>query len=703
MPFKSGLRFYQNTPPEDLGCVRKPHWHDRCWSETTRLILGGIGLVMFSEFTAVAAVPVDQSPALASLSFEQLSQIQVITVSKRAASLVDTPAVVRVITSEDIQRSGATSIPEALRDVPGLNVAQINNSAWAIGARGFPWQYASKMLVMIDGRSVYSPMFGGVFWDQQDYLLEDLDRIEVVLGPGSSIWGANAVNGVINILTKSAKDTQGGLVYAGGGNEKLALTGGRYGWKLGEDVYARVYLKYSALDDTRLITGGATGDSLQMGQGGFRLDGELNELAKWTLQGDGYRGHEKYLVDLPNLNAPPTYLSHDDRGTDVSGANVLGRWETTFSDDSILHLQAYYDYAQRESALINSRVQMVDFEAHHTWSGWERQKIDWGLGYRMVSDQTEDAWVTFSPQDSLTHLFSVFVQDEWSVVPDKLTLTAGLKVEHNDYTGFEPQPSARLSWRPVASQTVWGAWSRAVRTPTRVESFGQVDARVFPPGVLDATRPAVLRVGGNDTLRSEQLDAWELGWRWQASERLSFDLSVFYNQYNKLMLIGSQPPYVQPAPGPAVIIPSPYGNGLRGEAYGGEIAAQWQPLDHWQLRASYSGVSLQLHAYQPDPIQYEQDEKTTPHHTVGLQSRVNLTRNLDWDMAFRYVDSVPYYQIPGYCELDARLAWRLRPNLELSLTGQNLLQAKHLEYKPSLVGQGSVIPMGVYAKITWKF
>ncbi len=640
---------------------------------------------------------------LANLSFEELSQIQVITVSKRPEPLADAPAAVRVVTGEDIQRSGATSLPEALRVVPGLNVAQINNSAWAIGARGFQWQYASKMLVMQDGRSLYSPMFGGVFWDQQDYLLEDIDRIEVVLGPGGSMWGANAVNGVINILTKSAKDTQGGLAYGGGGSEKLALAGGRYGWKLGDNTYGRVYLKYSATDDTRLATGDAGDDSLQIGQAGFRLDGELRERSQWTLQGDAYWGDEDYIVDQPSLTAPPTYVRRDANGTDVRGANVLGRWETTINPDSTVRLQVYYDFAQRSGAIADSRVNTVDFEAHHTWSGWARQQIDWGLGYRLVSDQTGDAWVTFSPRDFASQLVSGFVQDEVSLVPDKLELTGGVKLEHNDYTGFEPQPSVRLAWHPTPRHTVWAAWSRAVRTPTRLENHGQIDARVFPPGVFDASLPAVLRTLGSDAAVSERLDAWELGWRWQAGERLRVDLTGFCYQYDQLILVGSESPHVQVTPVTAVVLPGPYANGLNGESYGGEMAIQWRPLDDWLFRAAYSYVNIQLHAYQTDPFQYELDELATPQHTVGLMSRVNLTRSLDWDMVFRYVDRVPYYSIPDYFELDARLAWRPRSNVELALVGQNLLHAEHPEYRPAAVGRGAEIERGVYGKLTWRF
>jgi iron complex outermembrane receptor protein len=633
------------------------------------------------------------APILTNLTFDQLSEIKIVSASKRSETASEVPAAVRVVTSEDIAASGATSIPQALRLVPGLNVAQINGSDWAIGARGFQSQYANKLLVLMDGRSVYTPTFGGVFWDMQDYFLDDLDRIEVILGPGGAIWGANAMNGVINVISKSAKDTQGGLVYGGGGSNPQALGGGRYGWKVDDDIYARVYTKYILNNSMNTPGGGSAHDPSQSSQTGFRVDGDRHSRTTWTVQGDTQWGQGDQPLNLPSLTAPPSYSRPNNHGIDTYAANLMGSSTTTLSPDSAVHLKAYYDFAQRDWAISDTSTHTVDLEAQHTWTGWNRHKLDTGMGGRFVQIDSGNAWAEV-PGSYDTQLISGFIQDEFTLIEDQLTLTTGIKVEYDNHSGVAPQPSVRLAWFPRPNQTVWAAWSMAIRKPSEMELAGQLDAAVYPPA---------FRTMGNDGVDPEQLSAYELGWRWEPTKRWSFDTSIFYYHYDDLISYGLQDPIQQTNPIPAVIIPSPTQNGVRGHAYGGEVAVQWRPVDRWHLRAAFSCLQIQLEAYKPDPINFVGDETTSPRRTASLSSSLAVTHDVDFDTALRFVDEVIYYNIPSYVELDVQLRWRIRRNVALALVGQNLLQPQHGEYTQSLIHQNAEVPRGVYAKVTVKF
>jgi iron complex outermembrane recepter protein len=652
----------------------------------------GAGLFLAALMPAAAlAQSTNESLILANLSFEQLSQIQIVSAAKHPQNASDAPAAVHVVTAQDIAESGATSIPEALRAVPGLDVAQINSQDWAIGARGFQSQFATKMLVLMDGRSVYSPVYGGVNWGAQDYFLDDLERIEVVLGPGGAIWGANAMNGVVNVISKSARDTQGDLLYGGGGNDKLVLAGERHGWKIDDDTFARVYLKYFQTDGTLLPNGAYPNNNGRSGQGGFRLDGQPDPTTQLTVQGDLFLSQNDYIVNLPNAASPTNYLRNTS-GIDQMGGNLLGRWEKTFNENSRLSLQGYYDYYARNWALNIENAHTADLELQHTWTGWRRQQINWGCDYRHVTTFSDPAWVRLPGQYD-SDLFSGFFQDEISLVENRLTLTAGAKLEHTAQSGFQPQPNVRLAWHPTENQTVWAAWSQAIRTPAEVEVNSQVDAKVIGPATF-------LQVTGNPGVDPETLNAWELGWRWEASKTLSFDASTFYYMYDSLISYGLGTP--QTVAG-VTYYPALAQNGLNGHSYGGEMGVQWKPLDRWRLRASYSRLRILLEAYKPDPLDFVGDEHTSPEQTINLDSAIKLAENLDFDTGLRFVDQIPYYSIGSYWEMDARLAWQPRKNLEVAVVGQNLLHAQHVEYHPALVGPTTAIERGVYAKITLKF
>jgi iron complex outermembrane receptor protein len=427
---------------------------------TNPTLHGTVTALCLSLAAAAPAYPAQddqlaQATQLKSLSIEQLMEIDVTSVSRRSEPVSGAAAAITVITGEDIRRSGASNLPDALRIAVGLEVAQSDGNTWAVSSRGFNTTTSNKLLVLIDGRSIYTPLFSGVFWDVQDVMLEDVDRIEIIRGPGATLWGANAVNGVINILTKSARDTQGGLVSVGGGTEDQGFASFRQGGKVGEETAYRAYGKYSYRDSLAFADGGSARDPLRRGQAGFRLDRSDAGSGAFTLQGDAYHG----------LAGQAVVVRAD---TALDGANLLGRWTRTYSENSGSDLQVYYDYTHRQiPQWFEEHRHTLDVDYQHRKPFGARQDLVWGAGYRITHDQVGNSpGVAFLPDHRTESLFSAFAQDEIRL-ESHLRLTLGTKLEHNYWTGFEVQPSVRLSWVPDDRRTLWGAISRAVRTPTR--------------------------------------------------------------------------------------------------------------------------------------------------------------------------------------------------------------------------------------------
>lgn len=645
-------------------------------------------------------------PDLTEYSIEDLMNISV-TSFRRPQTFSQSPAALSVLTQEDIRRSGATTIAEALRMVPGLDVARVDSHQWAISSRGFNDVFANKLLVMMDGRSVYTPLFSGVFWDVQDTMLEDIDRIEVVRGPGASLWGANAVNGVINIITKSAKETQGTLLTLGTGTEERGFGGVRYGGKINDEIFYRVYAKYFNRDDSALPGGGDANDSLQMGRGGFRIDWQPADINLFTLQGDIYDGEANQtftrLSPMPDLTG--RYQRFDDRDKfDVSGGNLLGRWTHTFSEESSFSFQTYYDRTVRNTAIFDEDRNTFDLDFQHRFPVGERNDIIWGGGYRLLNDDVGNTFdISLNPEKRTTHLLSSFVQDEISLMPDKLALTLGSKFEHNDYTGVEIQPSVRLLWTPHDRHSVWASVSRAVRTPSRAEDDVRLNQQGGPvPG-------SIVALLGNRSFDSEELIAYELGYRVQAHDRLSFDLATFYNDYSHLRSLRSPGTNfffeTSPAP-PHAVIPFHVGNDLYGETYGAELTATWQMLDWWRWTASYTYLQMQIHddSAIPDRTSERTLEGSSPHHQISIRSKMDLPHNIELDGAIRYVDVLPAPKVSSYTTLNLRLSWKLRPNVEIAIVGQSLFDNRHLEFTPSTIAtQTAEVERAVYGKLTWNF
>ena len=651
------------------------------------------GLILSGGQSFAQTLETNASPsALKKLSLEELMNIEVTSVAKAPEPYGQAPAALDVITGDQILRSGASSIPEALRLANNLDVAQKNSHDWAISARGFNTALANKLLVLIDGRTVYTPLFAGVFWDHQDYLLEDIDRIEVISGPGGTLWGANAVNGVINIVTKSARDTQGLYVEGGGGSQLQDFGGARYGGVLASNVYFRVYGKYFDRDNEVFADGSDAADSWNMGQGGFRIDAEPLAQNTLTLQGDYYAGHENITTG---------------GRANVSGGNILGRWSHTFSDENDLSLQLYYDRTHlvdpipanpfEPAGTLTDDLDTYDLDFQHRFHLGGHNYLVWGLGYRFTHEVDQNApALAFLPPTLNHNLFSGFVQDEIMLLKD-LSFTLGTKVEHNDYTGFEEEPSGRLQWNAAPKQMFWAAVSRAVRTPSRVDRDEHEPTSLAPP------LPQNILIGGSNFV-SETVIAFELGYRAELGQRVSTSISTFYNYYDDIRSTTPGTPGF-----PSFGFPLVFQNNLRGETYGVEVSADYQMLDWWRLHSGYD--LLKEHIYvksgQTD-FNDAHNETADPQQQFSLRSSMDLPGNVEFDAGLRWVDTLTINNgttlgtVPSYFELEARLAWHPVKNLEFSIVGQNLLHDHHPEY--GFPGpEREEIARSVYGKVTWHF
>src|SRR6266853_3609571 len=547
-------------------------------------------LTVTSQMTRAQAREGHQNPPenLKHLSLEQLGNVEVTSASKEPEQVWRTPAAIYVITQEDILRSGATSIAEVLRLAPGLEVARTDSDHWAVGIRGFGGQFSKSLLVLIDGRSVYSPLFSGVYWQVQDTLLEDIERIEVIRGPGGTIWGANAVNAVINIITKSAKDTHGTLASIGGGNVDQGTGGFRYGGGNSKSFDYRIYAEAFSRgpefhpDRDRF-------DDWQMGQAGFRLDWTAHTRDAFTLQGDLYDADDGEKV-AAGFYSPPFTTNVVGAG-EVSGGNLLGRWKHVISGGSDVHLQTYYDRTNRHEASFGESRDTIDIDFLHHLTLPGRQDFLGGLGTRFSSGTAIEVppTILFTPDHRTDKRYSGFVQDEIPLVGERLSLTIGSKLLHNIYTGFEIQPSARLLWTPTARQTVWAGFTRAVRTPSRVDDEDRLS------GLVASSPLTFLRIIGDGKFTSEHLLSYEAGYRTLLSPTFHFDVAMFYNNYDHLLSLEPGAPFSETSPSPThLVVPFFLRNGLMGTTYGIEIAPDWKPTEWWRLQGSYSFLHMDI-------------------------------------------------------------------------------------------------------------
>jgi iron complex outermembrane receptor protein len=676
---------------------------------------------------------------IANKSIDELMNVDVTSVSRKEQKLSRTPAAVYVITQEAIERSGANTIPDLLRMAPGVQVAQVEADRWAISVRGFNDIYSNKVLLLIDGRTVYTPTSSGVYWDQIDVPLNTIDRIEIVRGPGGAVWGANAVNGVINIITKNSADTKGTRLGAGAGSAQTGDYLAQHGGAMGSATY-RAFGHYSSFGNLRTQQGLSGNDGWLMRHGGFRAD--WNKSTKDSFMAEG---------DLFQTDGGQTSLDQIDgvigtRGLKMTnaGGSVLGLWNHRYSDRSDSALQIYDNYYSRQDTGISEHLNTLDFDYKNHNALGSRNDLVWGAGYRYTSDQLGNPAsvlntqrllgfsIAFVPAAKGYSLFSTFVQDELKL-NENLSLTAGSKFEHNAFTGFQYEPSLRLAWTPTASQTLWTSASMAVRQPSRLDTSILVNFAPIPiaPGLF--LNPQTL---GNPAIRAETLRDYEIGYRIAPSNRILLDLTSFYSFYRDLKSSALSQPSVVGGPNGAVVsLPLMYANALHAQNYGAEAALTWNVASRWKLAGSYSWLKMNIYDFTRAPsaapsagdssmfaqvieapavqslIQafagYTNSNGSlagsSPRSQMSLQSYLDLTAKLSFDSSLSFVGSLPSQSVPSYTRLDSRIGWKLNRNITASLVGQNLLSPHHLEFGSSEQAIATQVDRSIFGRIVWSF
>jgi iron complex outermembrane recepter protein len=668
--------------------------HAACWAVAFSILLAGIP-------AQAAPDAQEQSNPLKTLTLEQLGDVEVTSVSKQPEQVYKTAAAVYVITQEDIKRSGATTIPAALRLAPGVEVARIDSNKWSVGIRGFGSNLTRDVLVLIDGRTVYSTLLAGTYWSVQNVVLEDVDRIEVIRGPGGTIWGPNAVNGVINIITRQSRDTQDVMVNAGGGTLEQGFLNVRYGGGTPNGFNYRIYgMGFDR--GPEFHSDGLNYDRWRNIQGGFRADWTGSARDTITVQGDIYDQGAGEIVTATSYTPP---YSQTLNGTArLSGGNVLARWTRDLGNGNNFQLQAYYDKTnRREPNFADFRSTYdVDFidRFHLPW----RQQITWGLGARFSpgSNPVIVSGLTFTPNRRTDQLYTAFLQDEITVVENQLTLSVGSKFVRTNFVGFQGEPNARLLWTPTDKQSLWAAFTQAVRTPSDAErNFALSGFIGLTPGGL----PFFARFNPNPNFRSEELDGYEVGYRRGLAKNVYLDIATFYNRYSDLFsedLAGA--PFVENNPAPThVLLPARFGNGLKGTTKGVEFSPEWKPVSFWRLRGTYSYLQMNIKKslnsadIGTGPI----IEGSSPRHQVTAQSEFDFAKRFNIDLVYRFVSALPKEGVSTYSTADIHFAWQLTREIELAVVGQNLFQPHHFE-TPGDPGPLVGIKRGVYGQITWK-
>jgi len=661
----------------------------------------GVILVLSVGLATLGSAQTPAPPDLTQFSLEDLMNVEVTSVSKKQQKIAKTGAAIFVITQEDIRRSGATNIPDLLRMVPGVDVARIDHSTWAVSIRGFNGVYANKVLVLIDGRSVYHPAYSGVLWYAQDVPLEDLERIEVIRGPGGTVWGANAMNGVINIITKSAQETRGGLIVGGGGSDAQAEGLIQYGGTAGQNGDYRVYGRYSNLGKSDAATLAQPADSKRLEEAGFRSDWNLSPRDLLTVQGEIRLVDGGQTVTGAIAQAVPAVGTFSEPVADDDG-NLLARWTHTFVNGSDISLQAYFDQSHASASVGDDWSSIGDLDFQNHLSAGSRNDVVWGLSYRVNANRfgSSDV-VTLNPLRRTDSLYGTFVQDEITLTK-ALSLTLGSKFEHNDYTGFEIEPSAQLVWTPSARHTIWASAAKAIRQPSNIDEGLQAVSSVvaLPQGLI-----GLVTLSGNPNTKVEQLHDYEAGYRAQLNRRLSLDVTGFVSFYQNLETLEPEAPYFAIAPGfPHYVIPFIYDYKAHAFSYGAEAFANWNVTDRWRISPSLTMLDLSVTR---DPSSQdstiEQLPGYSPRRSFQVRSFINLRRSLEWDQTIGYTGPLAVENIPGYVRLDTRVGWRLGEFWEFSVVGQNLLAPRHAEFPNIDFVDHMQDQRSAFGKITWRF
>jgi len=669
------------------------------WGDPFRRLPGALvcllGLMVWGDAAARAqqAANATDTTTLKSYTLEELTQLQITSVTKEPTTAFRTPAAIRVLTSDQIRESGARTIPDLLRLIPGVNVAQISSNSWAIGIRGFESGLSKSVLVLIDGRSVYTPLFRGVYWDMQDVLIEDIDRIEVIDGPGGTIWGSNAVNGVINIITKNSRDTHGTMVSAQTGNVDQGALNWRYGG--GDDAFSyRVYGK-GFTQGPEDHPDGRNFDDWRRGQIGFRTDSRPSDRDELTVQGDMYGGVAGEALQISTYSPPAITNAYGN--SLFNGENILAAWRRRLKSGDV-QVVGYWDRTNRSELNYQEIRNTFDIDfIHHLALG--RNDVTWGAGARISPDHFLQVvpTVLFSPVHDYYNIYSGFIQDEIAIVPDRLSFTLGSKFEHTSYSGYDYQPSARIAWTPSTKQTFWAAVTRAVRTASRIEEGFDFSALQIP------SLPLYIRLVGDNDFSPEQLIGYEAGYRTNVAPRLVASLSLFHNRYDDLLSVEVENPFVETTPAPAhLVLPLYLRNGIAANSNGGELVMVWDPTPKLRLRGSYSAVFIDARRRpgSDDSSTVRQLEGDSPVHEGVVTATIRLTSKADLNLAYRAVSALPDLKVPAYSTGDARLGYRLGEMWTLEVVGQNLLQPSHVEYS-GLPGGGLGIRRSVFGGVMW--
>ena len=646
----------------------------------------------------------DESKKLKTMSLEELGSIQVVTESKEPKEIWNTPSAIYVLTGDEIRRSGATNIPDALRLVPGVDVAQVNGDRnWVVVIRGLSDQYSKYVQVLIDGRSIYTPLFGGVFWTIDNVMLENIDRIEVLRGPGGTIWGSDAVNGVINIITKDAAETQGTLASTGAGSTDYNTEDVRYGSKSHGWSYRTDGFGFFRGAEYQQM-GTPNYDGSRLGQAGFRTDRNTARDGV-TVKGDVYLAHLGDAQTISTFTPPASFTSYGP--TDAHGGDLLGHWRHQLQNGGDLSLQASWAYDYRIGSNFQETRNTIDVDFLQHFKAFAHQQFTYGAGMRISPSSTAQTAVTlgFSPANKINALYSAFLQEEVRFIPDKLSVTTGIKLEHNNYTGFEYQPNGRLLFTPGPHSTMWLGVSRAVRIPDRVdEDLDDYQYFTSTPVVIFA------QIIGNKNLRAERLTAYELGYRTLVGKKLFFDFAGFHNAYHDLIAqsaVALVPTPVPPLPPGSFLFQAHYLNAIHGNTDGGEIGPEWRPTSWWQLKASYSYLHVHLgdQAGFTDTTTLTTLHGSSPNSQLVVRSLIDLPHRFEFDTLLRYVEQLPAQNVPRYTTADIHAGWHGVPvkflgfrYLDFSVVGQNLLQPHHEEFGIT-PGPNVGIKRGVYAKL----
>lgn len=655
---------------------------------------------------------------LADLSLEELANVKVSSVQKKTQRATDAAAAVFVITQDDIRRSGATSIPQALRLVPGLQVAQIDGNKWAISARGFNSRFANRLLVLMDGRTLYTLTFGGVFWDAHDTVIQDIERIEVIRGPGGAVWGSNAFNGVINIITKSADQTSGGLAAIDTGTHRPYGATLRYGDADGAMKWRAFAKAFSQTGNTNWLDEEANDDWRGARIGG-RADWLLADGGALQLSAEAYRG--KSGMDLWDYDALPQLATLREED-DYRGAFVAMEWSRAGERSGRFSVRGVADYADRESLVFDETRRTYDLELQHNLPAWRNHSVLWGVGVRYTADSTDRTAIAVIPSsDSLT-IANGFVQDEIALLDDALHVIVGGKIENSEFIGTQFMPNLRARYSIGADSVVWSAISRGIRSASRLERDVRVADTMPSFTLVPGAAPYGVEIWGDPDFAPEKLTAYEVGVRHRFNDVLSVDVSGYYNRYADMRGIRRLPTVCTPSMTPVaanplciftatkVVLPVQFTNMLTGDVWGGEIAMTWNPLRNWRLIGAYAyleqrfdenvidfggGLFVDLGAYSAGldaPNQWT------------LRSSVSLGKNWDWDLLLRHLDALPTAEVPAYTELNTRLAWRPLIDFELALVGENLLDKQHREFVSDFIDLSPVsIERSVHLQARWTF